>query len=158
MLKNVPTSVEPAPLIPALLPFYNHARDLAWPLVRLIVGGAMLQHGIVKLMGPGIAAFAAGSMARRGIEPALPMAYLIFFLETAGATCIVLGLFTRFFAAAIAIELLVITFLVFFPNGYQFSAPGGGWEYPFMWGALFFTIALRGGGPWSLDRLIGKEL
>jgi len=27
-----------------------------------------------------------------------------------------------------------------------------------MWGLLFFAIALRGGGPYSLDRKIGREL
>jgi uncharacterized membrane protein YphA (DoxX/SURF4 family) len=29
---------------------------------------------------------------------------------------------------------------------------------PLMWGLLFFAIALRGGGPYSLDRLLGREL
>jgi hypothetical protein len=27
-----------------------------------------------------------------------------------------------------------------------------------MWGIIMFAIALRGGGPYSLDRKIGKEL
>jgi len=27
-----------------------------------------------------------------------------------------------------------------------------------MWGIIMFAIALRGGGPYSLDRVIGKEL
>jgi hypothetical protein len=34
------------------------------------------------------------------------------FLETVGAVCIILGLFTRFFAAALAIEMTLITFIV----------------------------------------------
>ncbi|MDB5594061.1 MAG: DoxX family protein [Hyphomicrobiales bacterium] len=156
-MSEVP-SREPSPLIPVLAPFYDTMRDLSWPLLRFVVGGALLIHGIAKLLGPGVAAFAAGSLSRRGIEPAVPLAYVIFFLETIGAVCIVLGLFTRFFAAAVAIEMAVITFFVFYPNGYGFSSPGGGWEFPFIWGALFFIIALRGGGPWSLDRLVGKEL
>jgi putative oxidoreductase len=34
----------------------------------------------------------------------------------------------------------------------------GGFEYPLFWGLIMFAIALRGGGPYSLDRRIGKEL
>ncbi|HEY2527924.1 MAG TPA: hypothetical protein VGJ20_08250, partial [Xanthobacteraceae bacterium] len=59
---------------------------------------------------------------------------------------------------SIAIELAVITFVVSFPHGFSFSAQGGGWEYPLLWGVTVLAIALRGGGPYSLDRVIGKEL
>jgi len=145
-------------LIPALAPFYAWACKVSWLIIRLAAGGTMLTHGINKLMTTSVAAFAAGSMAKRGIEPALPMAYVIFFNETIGAACIMLGLFTRFVAAAMAIEIAVFTFLVFFPHGYGWTSAGGGWEYPFFWGMVVFAIALRGGGPYSLDRKIGWEL
>src|SRR5215813_9015945 len=110
-------SAEPKLFIPALAPFYDRIRELSWPLIRLTAGGTLLVHGIVKLTGPGVAAFAAGGLARRGIEPALPLAYVIFTLETVGAVAIILGLFTRFFAAAIAIEFAVITFIAHWGNG-----------------------------------------
>lgn len=151
-------SAEPEPLIPALRPFYARLRELAWPLLRLTAGGMLLVHGVNKLMGPGVAAFASGSLARRGIEPALPLAYVVFILETFGAVMIMLGLFTRFFAAAIAIEFAVITFVAHWPNGFGWTNPRGGWEYPLLWGLIFLAIALRGGGPYSVDRKIGREL
>jgi hypothetical protein len=59
---------------------------------------------------------------------------------------------------SICVELAVITFAAHFKNGFGFSSPGGGWEYPFYWVLMFFAIAMRGGAPWSLDRLIGREL
>jgi putative oxidoreductase len=149
---------EPKLVIPALAPFYDYVRDLSWLLIRLTAGGVLLVHGIVKLMGPGVTAFAANSLARRGIEPALLFAYVIFFNETIGAICLVLGLFTRVIAAMIAVEFFVITFFAHFSNGFGFSSPGGGWEYPLLWGLVIFAIALRGGGPYSLDRLIGREV
>jgi putative oxidoreductase len=149
---------EPKLIIPALAPFYARVRDLSYLLIRLTVGGQLLVHGIIKLMGPGVAAFAAGSLARRGIEPALPFAYIVFFNETVGAVCLMLGLFTRVIAAIIAVEFLIVTFVAHFPNGYGFSSPGGGWEYPLMWGLIIFAVSLRGGGPYSLDRLIGREV
>jgi putative oxidoreductase len=55
--------------------------------------------------------FATGAMARRGIEPAMAAAYAVFFLETVGAVMIIFGLFTRFFAAALAVEFAIITFV-----------------------------------------------
>jgi putative oxidoreductase len=155
---SVISKKEAKPIIPALDAFYNHTRDLSWLLIRVTVGGILLTKGIIKLTTATVAAFAARSLAARGIEPALPLAYFVWFLETVGALCIMLGLFTRFFAAAIAIELAVITFLVYWPNGFTFINPGGGWEYTFMWGLIVFAVALRGGGPYSLDRKIGWEL
>jgi putative oxidoreductase len=149
---------EPRPIISGLAPFYQISGDLSYLLIRVTAGGLLLAHGIIKLMTTTVAAHAAGSLARRGIEPALPLTYFVWFLETVGATCIILGLFTRFFAAAIAVEMAVITFVASWPNGFAFSNPRGGWEFPFLWGLVYLAIALRGGGPYSLDRKIGREL
>ncbi len=118
------------------------------------MGGMLLAHGIPKWQA-GAAAFATGSLARRGIEPSLPLAYAVIGIETIGAICIALGLFTRFFAAAAAIHLLVVTF-IHMPQGFGWT--NRGYEYPLMWGLILFAVALRGGGPYSLDRKIGREL
>ena len=78
------------------------------------------------------------------------------FLETVGAICIILGLFTRFFAAAIAIELGIAFLAVHLKAG--FAVNKGGFEYILLLGIVMFAIAIRGGGPYSVDRWIGKEL
>src|SRR5262245_43756811 len=98
-----PPASEPKPIIPPLASFYGHSRDLAWLIIRLTAGGMLLAHGIMKVMPMAekgftatIEAFATGSMARRGIEPAIAAAYAVFFLETVGAVLLMLGLFTRF--------------------------------------------------------------
>src|SRR5207245_4360936 len=97
--------------------------------------------------------FAAGSMARRGIEPAIFAAYAVFFLETIGAVLIILGLFTRLIAAAAAIEFAVITFVAHWPQGFAWSR--GGWADPLCCVIMLFAIALRCGGPYSLARKLG---
>ena len=149
---------EPRPFIPALAPLHAVIRELSYPLIRITVGAITFTHGWGKLTGSGIANFAANSLAKRGLEPALPIAYILYANETIGAVCLIFGLLTRFWAASLAIELAVITFGVFFPHGYGATRPGGGWEYPLMWGLITFAIALRGGGPYSLDRALGVEL
>jgi putative oxidoreductase len=145
-------------MIPALAPFYDQVRDISWLIVRLTAGGFLLIHGIQKLTLNSIAGFAANSLARRGIEPSVPLAYVVFFLETVGALCIMFGLFTRFFAAAIGIQFLIIVFVAHWAPGFPWNRPGGGWEYPAFWGLIILAIGLRGGGPYSLDRKLGREL
>ena len=38
------------------------------------------------------------------------------------------------------------------------APPKSGPEYVIVWGLIVLAIAMRGGGPFSLDRWIGKEL
>jgi putative oxidoreductase len=152
---------EPRPIISALGPFYDNTRDFSWLLVRVTAGGFLLIHGIQKLTMNSIAGFAANSMARRGIEPAVAAACMIFFLETVGAVCIMLGLFTRLFAAMIFVEFLIIIFVAHWGGGFAgfpWNRAGGGWEYPAFWALTIVAIGLRGGGPYSLDRRLGREL
>ena len=157
------TSGDPRPLIPALAPLYAHSADLSYLIVRVTAGGMLLVHGLIKLSTATIAGFAQNSMARRGIEPAFLMACVVWFLETVGAGCIILGLFTRVFATAIGIQFLIIIFVAHWGKGlsdfsWSRAAQGGGWEYPLFWGLMWVAIGLRGGGPYSLDRKLGWEL
>jgi putative oxidoreductase len=39
-----------------------------------------------------------------------------------------------------------------------FAAGQGGFEYVLLLGIVLFAIAIRGGGPYSVDRMVGKEL
>ena len=143
-------------LFPGLAGFYDWAKDFSEVVVRVAAGGILFVHGWLKF-NAGLAPV-VGAMTKNGFVPAQAFAMSAMFLETVGAICIILGLFTRFFAAAIAIELFFITFFVSYTHGFAFSAPGGGYEFPLLWGLVFFAIALRGGGRYSIDRMIGKEL
>ena len=145
-------------VFPGLQSFYDGVVPYVYPLIRFTVGVMFLPHVWVKLKF-GAAAVAANVMAKRGYEPALMFAYIIIFLESVGAICVAIGLLTRGFAAALAVEMAVITFGVHMANGYGFSSPGGGGEFPLMWGILLFAIALRGGGNLSVDRnYLGREI
>jgi len=104
----------------------------------------------------GAAAVGANIMAKNGLEPGLVFAYAAMFLETVGGICIIIGLFTRFFAAALAIEMGLALLFVHLAKGY--AAGAGGYEYVLLIGIVMFAIAIRGGGPYSVDAKIGKEL
>jgi putative oxidoreductase len=144
----------PRLLIPQLASFYERVNPLSWLLVRVTVGIMLIPHGWPKLAA-GIAATAASTLAKRGIQPAEPLAVVLITLETLGGLCIALGLFTRFWAAAVTIEMAVITYQ-YLPAGFGWTRPG--YEYPLMCGVIMLAVALRGGGPYSLDRKLGWEL
>jgi len=139
----------PRLLFPGLKPFYVWAEPLSWALIRITAGLMLIPHGWPKLM-MGVTATANMALVKRGIAPAEPLAVVLIALETLGA----LGLFTRFWAAAVFIEMMVIAY----HHLPKFGWTSPGYEYPLFWGLVMLAIALRGGGPYSLDRRIGREL
>ena len=142
-------------MYPGLVGFYESMLPVAETFLRIVVGIMFLMHVSGKFnVGP--SGVAANVMAKNGLEPAILWAYVIIFLESVGGVCLIIGLFTRFFAAALAIEMLVAVLVVHLPKGY--AASSGGYEYVLLIGAACFLIAIRGGGPYSVDRAIGKEL
>ena len=147
---------EPRPIIPALGPFYDKTRDLSWLVVRCTAGGILLVHGLDKVLNRTIAAFASGSLARRGIDPAIPLlmrcSSCTRSLRSASSSACSHG-----FSPAIGIQFLLIIYAHWAP-GFGWNRPGGGWEYPLFWGLIWLAIGLRGGGPYSLDRKLGREL
>lgn len=145
----------PKLIFPGLAGFYATWREISYALVRVVVGIMFLMHVSVKFK-IGAAAVAANIMAKNGLEPALGFAYAAMALELIGGACLIIGLFTRFFAAALAIEMLIALIAYHLPKGY--AAGGGGYEYVLLIGAVCFAIAMRGGGPYSVDAKIGKEL
>jgi len=116
-------NASPRLLIPQLKPFYDRVEPLSWALIRLTVGLMIIPHGWPKLMA-GIGPTAANALAKRGIEPAEPLAIVLILLETVGGLCVALGLFTRFFAAAITIEMAVIAG-IYWPR-FGWTGPGYG--------------------------------
>jgi uncharacterized membrane protein YphA (DoxX/SURF4 family) len=94
-------------LISGLESFYAVAIPLAWPIVRIAVGWNLLVHGWGKVTrGPSayIRAF-----VEQGFDPALPWIWAALIIEFVGGIALIIGLFTRFFAAATAVEMLIIT-------------------------------------------------
>jgi putative oxidoreductase len=142
------------PVIPALNGIYPQATEWAYLLLRVTAGLMLLPHVWPKLM-MGPAAVAANMMAKRGVEPAMVAAWLAIIVELGGAIFITLGLFTRPIALLVAIEFVVIakTHLVF-----GWGAGGGGAEYVILWLIVFLFILARGGGPYSLDAKLGREV
>ena len=110
-------------LFPGLRPFYAWAEPISWALIRITVGLMIIPHGWPKFV-MGISKTAEFALVRRGIQPAEPLAAALITLETLGGLCVALGLFTRFWAAAIFVEMMVIVW-AYWP---KFGWTGPGYE------------------------------
>ena len=147
------STAKPRLLIPALQPFYDRITPLAWPLVRAASGIILAVHGWGKVS-KGAEAFVP-TFAKLGFEPAVLVFWVLLVVEFVGGICLAAGLLTRFWAAAITIEMLVIVNL-YIPNGFGWLARG--YEYALLWGLVTLAVWIKGGGEYSLDRKIGVEL
>jgi putative oxidoreductase len=149
------TQTEPKLLLPFLRPFYDAVIPFSWLVVRIAVGWNLVVHAWGKIMisPPGDAVLKGYSDL--GFTPPELWFWTSTSLEMTAGIALILGLFTRFFAAAVAIEMLIIT-ATYWKTGFAWTRRG--YEYTLMWGLISFAIALRGGGPYSLDRKIGQEL
>ncbi len=128
------------------------------PLVRVTAGLCLVPHGAQKLFG----AFGGNGLAATGeflgsigYTPGYFWALALACLEFFGGIFLALGLFTRLVAAAVVVFMLN-AILVHLPNGYFWN--NGGFEYPIFWGIVALSFAVRGGGPYSLDARLGREI
>jgi len=141
-------------IFPGLAGFYESMLPVAATLVRVVVGIMFIMHVCGKFnAGP---AAIATNFGKYGLPSPELFAYAAMFLESVGGACLIVGLFTRFFAAALAIEMGIALCVAHLPKGY--SAGAGGYEYVLLIGVVLLAIAMRGGGAYSIDAKIGKEL
>ncbi len=144
-------------IIPALGPLYGSLSKLSYPMIRFFTGLILMPHGAQKLFGwfGGDIQGTAGFFTKIGLEPALPLAYLVGGTEFFGGLLLAVGFLTRPAAVGIAILTAVAWFKVHLVNGFFWNA--GGYEYPMFWCFVAVALAFRGGGELSVDRAIGRE-
>jgi putative oxidoreductase len=161
----VPRSVEPAAaiarsspdpklLVPVLGRLYALIAPITEPLIRLMAGGSLAFHGSQILFGniQGAARFFESLDFQNGML----WAWVVGTLEFVCGICLALGLFTRVAAGPILVFLITSIVTYHYEFGYSWEARGI--EYPLFWAIVVFHFLVRGGGRWSLDRLIGREI
>jgi putative oxidoreductase len=140
---------------PGLAGVYNLLSPFAYAFMRFATGAVLAPHGIDKLLHGSIAQFAQ-NIGGKGLPFPTVFAALMFFTESAGAIMLAIGLFTRIAAAMIWVEMAVIITVYLWPYGYLWTKHG--YEYALLWLLLCTAIFFRGGGRYSVDHLIGKEI
>lgn len=124
-----------------------HNPNLGSLLLRIALAAVLLSHSLyLKLFVftlPGTANFFA-SIGLPGW-----LAYVVFAAEAVGGLAILLGVYTRPVALAMIPILLGATW-AHLPNGWLFTNPNGGWEYPLFLTFMSASLALMGAGEYAL--------
>lgn len=125
--------------------------DTSWApygacLLRLALSTMWLSHAGLKFF-----TFTLPGFAQFLIDVNLPpfLAWPIFLGETIGGLAILLGFYGRQFSL-ILLPILAGAAWVHWPNGWDHTSPGGGWEYPVFLIAASLAHAFIGEGAWAL--------
>jgi len=116
-------------------------------ILRISLGVLLLAHFALKyfVFTPAGTAQFFGSI---GLPPTL--AYLTMVVELVAGAALVLGVWTRLAALAAMPVLIGAVVFVHLGNGFFFSAPNGGWEFPAFWAVALVVQALIGDGAYAL--------
>jgi len=132
--------------------------DIALLLLRVVIGGVLIPHGLLKLglIGKGGSiAGVAGWFNSMGLRPGMFWAYVATLAEAGGGLLTVLGLGGPIGPGVLAADLVVVTIVAHVAQGFWAGGGKVGWEFPIPLAAGGLAIALAGNGAWSLDRLLG---
>src|SRR5580700_8008048 len=125
-------------------------QPLGIAILRIVVGIVFAAHGAQKLFTIGI-----GGVTHMFQGLGIPMAHIaaivVTLVEFVGGIALILGLFTRYAAILLAIDMAVAVLKVHLHNGF-FSSKGGH-EFPLILLAACVALALAGPGSPTLARL-----
>jgi putative oxidoreductase len=116
-------------------------------LLRVTIGIDWLVHAFLKVS-RGMNTHEA-LLAKNGITPLL--AWPTFSLEVNGGIAIILGWYSRQWAAFLLFFLATVVWIKW-PVGWTYSNTGGGWEYPLFWLFAQAALVLCGDGAFALSR------
>jgi len=126
----------------------HHQTELATFLLRVTLGIMYLAHSIVlKLATYGLAG-TAGFFVGVGLPGWL--AYVTFGAEAVGGALLILGVQTRWVVLVLSPALIGAIIWVHAGNGWVFTAPNGGWEYPAFLIVASVVQFLLGDGAYAL--------
>lgn len=126
--------------------------DYAATVLRLALGTMFLAHGLWKVLTLGLPT-TVQYFASQGFPGWT--AYLVVAAELGAGVLLILGVQTRA-VALLTLPILIGALSVHLPNGFVFSYPNGGWEYPAFLIVAAGVQALLGDGAFALSRLTGR--
>jgi len=123
--------------------------DYGIGLLRVALGLMFIAHSVVLKYFTYTLAGTAQFFESLGLPG--PLAYVVFAMEATGGALLVLGVGTRYVAAAL-VPVLVGATWVHSGNGWVFTSANGGWEYPLYLTVLAIAQVLLGEGAFALSR------
>lgn len=125
--------------------------DYAALMLRLALGSMFVAHGTWKVITLGMPTTVQFFV---GVGYPAWTAYAVVAAEVIGGALLIAGIGVRLVSLAL-LPILIGALLVHLPNGFVFSYPNGGWEYPAFLIVALGVQALIGEGTFALQRAIG---
>jgi putative oxidoreductase len=144
--------------------------DAAVFILRILLGIVFFPHGMQKLLGWFGGYGFAGSMGFFTGQMGIPaiFAFLAIMAEGLGSLGLLTGLLTRVAAFGITVNMIVAVYMIHWHNGFfmnWFGAmssagkpAGEGFEFHLLVIAIGIALMIKGGGRWSLDRVISGKI
>ena len=131
---------------------WSRIPDIALTLLRVVAGLMFMQHGVQKHFGllamPGMPPFTGG-------PEFLSKMWIAGTLEIVGGFLLAIGLLTRVVAFLMSGQMAVAYFTVHAKQGFWPVLNGG--ELAALYCFVFLAFAAIGGGPYSIDGIIGRR-
>ena len=120
----------------------NRNADLAATILRLALAVLYLAHSLQKIF-----VFTLPGAAQFFVSIGFPgwLAYVTTFVELFGGIALLLGVQVRW-VSLVLLPFMLGALSVHFPNGWGFTSPHGGWEYPAFWAVALVVQSLLGDG------------
>jgi putative oxidoreductase len=136
-------------IIPRLV-WYRPFEPFAYAFIRFCTGAIIVTHGVDRLL-------YSHSVAELGPVRGYFPASAFGAFELVGGAMLAFGLLARPIALLFVLEWLAIALAVPVKPGASWFMLSASLHFPAMVAAICFAVLLRGGGHYSLDRLLGQE-
>lgn len=153
------TPLSPAkPIVPVFASITHALSPFAEPLVRVAAGLLLVPHGAQKLFGwfGGYGIDATGQFFATKLGLPASLAGVAGVIEFFGGLLLAAGIATRAVAALVLGVMAVAIVQVHLPAGFFWT--DGGYEYPLLWAIVALSYVIRGGGRYSVDALVEREI
>jgi putative oxidoreductase len=141
----------------------NTDDDMASLILRIMLGVVFLPHGAQKVLGWFGGHGFSGTMGYFTDTMGIPavFAFLAIMAESLGAVALILGFLTRIAAFGIGTVMTVAVLMVHLPYGFFMNwfgnQQGEGFEFHILAIAIALALIVKGGGKWSIDKLMTKS-
>ncbi len=141
----------------------NTDDDMAGLILRIMLGVVFLPHGAQKVLGWFGGHGFSGTMGFFTETMGIPavFAFLAIMAESLGAVALISGFLTRIAAFGIGTVMTVAVFMVHLPHGFFMNwfgnQKGEGFEFHILAIAIALALIVKGGGKWSIDKLMTKS-